>query len=249
LSAARISQRLNRLGIEIGHGLMSEWLVDAAPLLEGVVERMADQVRASGHVFTDDTILPLQNDDPERRRTINARLWVYASGLRRTKPLVVYDFSRGRSHDAPIRFLKDFRGHLQADAFPGYDVLYGRDVQEVGCLAHARRKFVEVTALMKLPGRAHEALAFIRALYRVERQSRQLTDDDRRQQRQERSVPILTQFKAWLDEQIHAVLPKSALGNAIVYTLRNWAALCRYTQHGHLEADNNYAERCMRPVA
>jgi transposase len=245
----RISQRFNRLGIEIGHGLMSEWLVDAAPLLEGVVERMADQVRASGHVFTDDTILPLQNDDPERRRTINARLWVYASGLRRTKPLVVYDFSRGRSHDAPIRFLKDFRGHLQADAFPGYDVLYGRDVQEVGCLAHARRKFVEVTALMKLPGRAHEALAFIRALYRVERQSRHLADDDRRRQRQERSVPILTQFKAWLDEQIHAVLPKSALGNAVVYTLRNWAALCRYTEHGHLEADNNYAERCMRPVA
>jgi transposase len=102
---------------------------------------------------------------------------------------------------------------------------------------------------MKLPSRAHEALAFIRALYRVERQIRHLADDDRRQQRQDRSVPILTRFKAWLDEQIHAVLPKSALGNAIVYTLRNWAALCRYTEHGHLEADNNYAERCMRPVA
>ena len=114
----RISQRLNRLGIEIGHGLMSEWLVDVAPLLEGVVERMANQVRDTGHVFTDDTILPLQNDDPERRSTINARLWVYASGLRRTKPLVVYDFSRGRSQDAPIEFLKDFRAHLQAVPFP-----------------------------------------------------------------------------------------------------------------------------------
>lgn len=84
--------------------LDSDWLVDAAPLLEGEVERIANQMRASGHVFTDDTILPLQNDDPERRRTINAHLWVYASRLRRAKPLAVYDFSRGRSHEAPIGF-------------------------------------------------------------------------------------------------------------------------------------------------
>jgi len=93
-----------------------------------------------------------------------------------------------------------------------------------GCFAHARRKFVEVTALMKLPGRTHQALAFIRALYRVERQSRQLTDEERRQQRQEKSVPILTRFKAWLDEQIHSVLPKSALGNPLnnmTYLLSN----------------------------
>ena len=66
---------------------------------------------------------------------------------------------------------------------------------------------------------------------------------------QARSVPILNAFKAWLDIQVHAVLPKSALGNAVLYTLRNWDALCRYTDAGYLEPDNNYAEQCLRPVA
>jgi transposase len=67
--------------------------------------------------------------------------------------------------------------------------------------------------------------------------------------RQAESVPILAKFKAWLDEQINAVLPKSALGQAVSYALKNWDALTRYAEHGQLEADNNYAERCMRPVA
>jgi len=103
--------------------------------------------------------------------------------------------------------------------------------------------------LLKEPGRPHVALAFIRKLYRIERKIRTLNDAERYQVRQAESVPILTEFKAWLDEQINAVLPKSALGQAVGYALKNWDALTRYTEHGHLEADNNYAERCMRPVA
>ncbi len=63
------------------------------------------------------------------------------------------------------------------------------------------------------------------------------------------AVPLLNAFKAWLDVQVNAVLPKSALGTAVLYTLKNWDALCRYTDQGYLEPDNNYAERCLRPVA
>lgn len=246
----RISKRLNRLGIELSHGLMSEWLVEAAGVLEDVVKRMAEVVKSTGHVFTDDTILPLQNDVPERNTTLQSRLWVYASGLRNTQPLAVYQFSRTRSRDAPTAFLADYKGHLQADAYPGYDALYASgDIKEVACMAHARRKFVEVAALLKEPGRPHVALAFIRKLYRIERKIRTLNDAERLRVRQAESVPILTAFKAWLDEQINAVLPKSALGQAVSYALKNWDALTRYTEHGKLEADNNYAERCMRPVA
>ena len=67
--------------------------------------------------------------------------------------------------------------------------------------------------------------------------------------RQDQSRKVLAQFKSWLDVEVNGVLPKSALGNAIGYTLKNWEALCRYTEQGFLEADNNFAERCMRPVA
>lgn len=82
---------------------------------------------------------------------------------------------------------------------------------------------------MTEPGRPHEAIRFIKQLYRIERQIRSLTDAERYEQRQARSVPVLSAFKAWLDIPVHAVLPKSALGNAVLYRLNNWDALCRYT--------------------
>ena len=108
---------------------------------------------------------------------------------------------------------------------------------------------MEVAELMTTPGRAHEALRFIKRLYRIERQIRSLSDEQRLQQRQAHAIPILQEFKVWLDIQANAVLPKSALGNAVQYTLKNWEALCRYTEAGYLEPDNNYAEQCLRPVA
>jgi transposase IS66 family protein len=96
---------------------------------------------------------------------------------------------------------------------------------------------------MKTEGRAHEALRFIRALYRIERQIRSLSDAERHEHRQLRSLPVLESFKVWLDVQANAVLPKSSLGNAVQYALKNWQALTRYTECGYLEADNNFAER------
>jgi hypothetical protein len=114
---------------------------------------------------------------------------------------------------------------------------------------HARRKFVEAAELLKTPGRPHEAVKFFKALFRIERHIESLTDEQRHAERQRCAVPILKDFKTWLDVQALAVLPKSALGEAVGYTLRHWDALCRYTEAGYLEASNNFAEQCMRPVA
>lgn len=246
----RIGGRLARLGIELSHTLMSDWLVQCAQLLEDVHRRMIRKVLDSGHVYTDDTSLPLQNHDPMRHKTQDSKLWVYARDGRHGKPVIVYEFSRSRSQDAPLRFLADYRGYLQADAYPGYDRLYldGR-IKEVACNAHCRRKFVEAAELLKSPGRPHEALAFYRAIFRIERQIKGLDDARRVRERQARTLPLLAKFKAWLDQTVHSVLPKDSLGEAVHYALKHWAALTRFTDAGHLEASNNYAERCMRIVA
>lgn len=130
----RIAGRLQRLGIELSHALMSAWLLQCAELLEDLHRRMMAKLLGSGHVFTDDTILPLRNDDPGRKTTIKARLWVYARSQRRHKPLVAYEFTRSRSQNGPIGRLSDFKGYVQADAFPGYDRLFaGAAIQEVAC--------------------------------------------------------------------------------------------------------------------
>ena len=175
---------------------------------------------------------------------------VYAKDDRHGKPLIAYDFSRSRSQDAPRSVLADYQGDLQADAFPGYDRLFldGR-IREVACNVHARRRFVEAADLLKSPGRPHQALAFYKELFRIERQIKSLTDAERLRERQHRTVPLLTRFKAWLDNVAHSVLPKDTLGEAVHYALKHWSALTRFTEAGHLEASNNYAERCMRTVA
>jgi transposase len=171
----RIAGRLARLGIELSHTLMSEWLVQCAELLEGLHRRMVIKVLDCRHVYTDDTTLPLQNHDPARRRTHEAKLWVYAKDNRHGPPLIVYEFSKSRTRDAPLAFLKDYCGYLQADAYPGYDPLYlNGKITEVACNVHARRRFVEAADLLKSPGRPHEALAFYKELFRIERQSRRV---------------------------------------------------------------------------
>jgi transposase len=76
-----------------------------------------------------------------------------------------------------------------------------------------------------------------------------LSDEERLRERQEMTVPLLAQFKAWLDHAVHTVLPKDTFGIAVNYAPKHWDALMNFTKAGHLDASNNYAERCMRPVA
>jgi transposase len=246
----RIAGGLRRLGIQLSHCLMSEWLMQCYVLLEDLHRRMIRKVLNSDHIYTDDTTLPLQNDDPTRRKTFAAKLWVYARDNRHGPPLIVYEFSRSRTRDAPLTFLADYRGYLQADAFPGYDPLFvSGKIVEVACNVHARRKFVEAADLLKSPGRPHEALTFYREIFRIERQIKHLSDAERLRERQLLTVPLLKRFKAWLDQAVHTVLPKDTFGIAVNYALKHWVALTNYTKAGHLEASNNFAERCMRSVA
>ena len=185
-------------------------------------------------------------DRLRRGRTRQGRLWVYLGD--RDHPYTVFDYTPNRTRDGPATFLADYKGYLQADAFSGYDGIYaGGDVIEVACWAHARRKFHDARTTDR--ERAHAALAFIRHLYAVERQARELEPEQRRKLRQERSGPLLDRFREWLDAQALAVLPQSPMGQAVGYTLGQWTALCRYLDDGDLAIDNNPAERQLRAVA
>jgi hypothetical protein len=118
---------------------------------------------------------------------------------------------------------------------------------EVACNAHARRKFYEARGSDAL--RSHQALAYYRQLYELERQAKDFNDEQRLQMRQELSLPILEQFHQWLLAQRPEVLPKSPMGEAIAYALNNWDALRRYTEAGFLTIDNNVSEREMKRIA
>jgi hypothetical protein len=163
-------------------------------------------------------------------------------------PYTVFDYTPSRSRDGPVRFLGEFAGYLQADAFGGYDGIYasGR-VVEVACWAHARRKFYE--AGTSDPGRSHLAMAWVRKLYEVEGRAKDKPAATRAALRQQESRPLLGAFRVWLEEQQAGVLPKSPIGQAVAYALANWEALVRYTEDGDLAIDDNAAERALRAIA
>jgi hypothetical protein len=237
-----------RHGLELSRQTMCGWMADCAELADPLYQLMKQRALTSKVVQTDDTPVPVL--DPELPRTRRGRIWTYVGDVEH--PYIVYDYTPNRSRDGPDEFLKDFRGYLQADAYSGYDHLYtepDRGVTEVACMAHARRKFYEAQSSDIM--RSMVVLAYVHLLYEVERQARdaQMDAAARVALRQERSIPLLNDLRAYLERERPRVLPKSPIAQAIGYMLSNWVALVRYAKDGDLEIDNNSAERSLRGVA
>ena len=241
----RQEEIFRRHGVELRRSTMCDWVRAAAVLLEPIVKELRRLVLASHVIQSDDTPITVQDRNaPGGSR--RAYLWVWRGDQRD----VVFRFTRSRSRDGPLRFLGDYAGRVQADAYQGYDeVFQSGAVVEVGCWAHARRYFY--FARTTAPAEATRALAFLRQLYEVERQARDqgLEPEARRALREERARPVLTQFQRWMDELEPRVLPKSPLGEALGYARRQRTALSRYLSDGALAIDNNAAERALRQVA
>ncbi len=237
---------LARHGVELSRSTLGDWAAAAAGLLKPLVGRMAELVRQSRVIQTDDTPVPVL--DPGSRRTKTGHLWVYLGDA--DHPYAVFDFTPTYSGDGPRAWLGNYAGYVQADALKQYDPLFDRPPPrptEVGCWAHARRKFHD--ARTTDPARAHEALARIRRLYDVEAEIEPLGDPGRLAARQARARPVLDDLFAWLEQERSRVLPKSPMGTAIGYALGNRVALARYTEAGFLAIDNNASERALRAIA
>jgi transposase len=244
----RLEDIFARYGVELSRATMCGWLRQSAELVLPLYDFMKRRVLASRVIHTDDT--PVEVLDPNLPHTRTGRFWAYVGDRR--NPYVVYDYTPSRKRDGPVEFLQDYQGYLQADAFGGYDGIYtgsGGKIIEVGCWAHARRKFFE--AKETAPAPAHEALARIGQLYTLERQAQeaQLAPEHIQSLRQEKSLPLLLSFRPWLDALREKTLPKSPIGTAARYALNNWTALIRYCEDGELAIDNNLAERAVKPCA
>jgi transposase len=253
----RLERIFQRQGVRFSRQTTDGWVLACAELLVPLHELMKQVVLASEVIHTDDT--PVKVRDAHKKRKYTGRFWTYWGDERH--PEIVFDYTASRQRDGPAKFLEGYRGYLQADAFGGYDGIYlesnGR-ILEVGCWAHARRKFFDNRRL-DTP-RAEIALAWIGKLYAVEKELRRraagewksLAWEERVGRitavRQEQSRPLLDQFRVWLEAECPKLLPKSPIRQAMEYTLTNWTALCRYTESGILAIDNNTAENALRSI-
>ncbi len=241
----RLEQIFARHGLHIPRTTQWDWVRDSADLLVAIVLAMKRLILASDKIHTDDTYIPIQ--DKSRTQVREGYLWPHIDRANN----VYFDYTTTRNQEGPEQMLGSYRGYIQADAFPGYDGLYGKDkATEVGCWGHARRKFDE--AKQTDPLRAHQMLALIAQLYVIEDQAQEehLDAEGVKALRQKFSKPILEdEIKPLLESWGPEVLPKSPIGKAVTYAVNQWEALNRYLENGILSIDNSLSERVIKLVA
>jgi transposase len=232
---------LGRSGVRLPRSTLCGWVRDVAEACAPVVEQMKAELLATDYLQTDDTPVVVLK---KLAGSFKGRLWAYLDPLGHQ---VVYDATATHERAGPEAFLSGFRGHLQADAYSGYDGLYrSGEVIELACWTHARRRFREA---LETDPRAALILSLIQELYRVEREAENLSPEERKARRQEQSVKLLERIQEVRTSLEVDVLPKSPLGEALRYLGNQWQALQRYLEDGRLRIDNNGAENQLRIIA
>ena len=241
----RMRQRFKReYDWEVPSSTVNDWFVAVCTLLKPLYDHMRDKILESGYIQADESHIKVQ-DNKNKKTTHRGYQWVY-HGVE--EKLILFHYRKGRGAHGPKEFLRDYQGWLQVDGYGVYDKIGVRKgIDLVGCHVHVRRKFYEAKEYdLK---RAEHALEMYKQLYDIEKQCRNMVCEQRKEYRNENSRPILEKFKKWLDDQAVVVLPKSAIGNAIRYAIRQWPKTIRVLDDGRLEMDNNLIENKIRPLA
>ncbi len=242
----RQMQRFERSGVKLAYSTLTDWVSGTCQLITPLFTALKMELLQSGYLHADETPIRVL-DKAKKGETHRGYYWVYQDSLNK---LVLFDYREGRGREGPSEILQDYTGYLQTDGYAGYDVFAKRPgITLMHCMAHARRYFTE--ALDHDEVRASHALREIQKLYTLERKGKEqgLDAGEVLKVRQQQAVPLLQELGSWLKEQYVAVLPRSAIGKAIAYSLERWDRLSIYTQDGRLNIDNNPVENSIRPVA
>ena len=245
----RQEKQFARIGVELPRSTMCNWAIKTADACEILLNMMKADILKGPVINMDETPLKVLKE-PLRSKCY---MWVF-KGSAQGKPIILYEYHPSRSGDVAANFLKTYQGIVQTDGYTGYDFLDKiKEIIHIGCWVHARRKFVEVTKAAgnkKNPeSNASTALKYISRLYKIEKEAKEsnLPSEALYEKRQLEAVPVLEEFKKWLDAKVEQVPPKSLLGKAIHYTLNEWPKLIRYTTSGLTTPDNNTVENAIRP--
>jgi len=239
-------QMFRRQGVTLAESTINGWFNATCRLLEPLYETSRKGLLSTDYLMVDETPIPVLTKD-KPGSTHKGYYWVYYDPVNK---LVVFDYQKSRSREGPDEMLKNFSGYLQTDGYAAYTNLRNKSkITLLACMAHARRKFEHARDNDSV--RSEKALKMFGALYEVERQGRETgyNMEQLKQLRQEKSVPVLKEMEQWLKKQITEILPKSAIGEAVSYTLSLWPRLSRYVEQGRFRIDNNLIENSIRPVA
>ena len=254
----RLEQIAARDNVILSRSTLAEWVGRVGVALQPLAERLKWHLLQGDTLLADET--PVPQLAPGNGKTRKAYLWAYRSNDLQPGPrIIVFDYQTGRGGAHARQFLGGWRGHLMVDDYAGYKPLFAGDgcadaCIELGCLAHARRKFYDLHQANQYPQghkspMALEALKRIAALYAIEAEAAAFGIPERQALRAEKSRPALAALRDWLTETRAKTAPGTAAAKALDYSLRRWPTFSRYAETGHLPIDNNPTENCIRPIA
>lgn len=240
---------LQRSGIELGRNTLASWMIKSGELIQPLINLLEDRLLSYPVMHCDETSVQVLKE-PGKEPTSKSYMWVRVGGPP-TQPIRLFHYADSRSSSVARDLMAGYQGYLQTDDYAGYNsVAAENDITQLGCWAHARRKFIEAQkagSKNKKVGKANMAISFIRKLYVIEKHIAGQPPNEKYRARQEQAKPILERLRAWLDKTLHSTLPKGLLGKALGYLDKNWDKLTVYTEDGRLAIDNNLAENAIRP--
>ncbi len=250
----RLENILKRYGGNITRTTMANWIIRLDDVFKPLINLLREHQLSSDYLQADETRVQVLKEDG-KVATSDKWMWIIRGGPPQ-QPVVLFHYDPSRSEEVPLRLLDGFKGVLQTDGYAGYNkVCRNNDITRIGCWDHARRKFIEATkaAPIKKKGnkvsKADVAVGKIRKLYAIESKINDLPPEQKTQQRQKLSKPLLDDLKRWLEKNISRVPKDSLTYKAIFYTLNQWELLIGYCDDGRLNISNALAENAIRPFA
>jgi transposase len=241
-----------RHGVRLPRATQAAWMIGLTVVLQPLLNLMDERLRSSGYVRIDETRVQVLNSD--KAPSALHWMWVRVAGPKHQR-IILFDYDPSRGGEVADALIEGCSGYLQSDGYQAYEGASERaGLLHVGCFAHARRRFFE--ALKALPNAqrkqataAHEAVRRIDALYLIERQIKDLSDEERTRIRSEEAVPQLASLHAWASKMQHETMPSGKLGEALGYLITQWPKLVRYAEDPRVAIDTNLAENAIRPFA
>jgi hypothetical protein len=253
----RIEQEFERNGVNISKQTMSNWIIRCAKkYFAPFVERMKQELLTLPVTQSDET--PTQVIGDSTHPNSQCYMWVHRSGeLYRDRQIVIYEYQKGRDHQIPLEFYKDYKGILVTDSLQQYHLVDKKlpDVTNANCWAHARRDFADaVKAADKSDPQAvkqtiaYQALHKIAKFYNADTELKGLSSEERLQKRQEEIKPLVEEFFAWVKQQLEecAVPPQSKTGKGLRFCVNQEQYLKVFLTDGDVPIDNSASERVIR---
>lgn len=253
----RIEQEFERNGVNISRQTMSNWIIKCSnKYFAPFIERMKQELLSLRVTQSDETPTRVigDSDHPNSK----CYMWVHRSGEFYSKrPIVIYEYQKGRDHHKPLDFYKDYKGILVTDSLQQYHLVDKKlpEVTNANCWAHARRDFADaVKAADKKDPQAvrqsvaYQALQKIAEFYNADTELKELSSEERLQKRQEYIRPMVEEFFAWVKQQVAdcTVPPKSKTGQGLNFIINQEKYLKIFLEDGDVPIDNSASERVIR---